>query len=226
MPSPHTLHPFEAELEALHAEVATMTERCQRALGLALDGFRQRSPQPGPELSGLVDLVDADESTVDAHVLRVLALYQPVAGDLRMLLATFKLTTDLDRIAQDSLSIVRNASTPLLTEPAASAELDGMAACVKGMLRDAVRAFFERDPKLAQDVIERDRTVNLHYARMLEDIGAHLRTHPTDAGVSVPFFKVGRYVERIGDHAKNIAEEAIFASLGDDVRHRDPGHTG
>jgi phosphate transport system protein len=103
----------------------------------------------------------------------------------------------------------------------ARGEVEKMARAVKGMLDGAVRAFVSKDPKLGREVMARDAAVDEGYRHVLGEMAQQMRTDPQGAAAAVRVIKIARYLERIGDHAANLAEQTIFAVEGTDIRHTD-----
>jgi phosphate transport system protein len=140
----HTSRDFEAELRELRANSLAMGARCERSLRLALDAFWDHSPELAAEVKELDRLIDRDEMEIDALVLRILALRQPVAYDLRLLATALKLVTDLERIGDEAVNIAERAEEDHgKAKDLASANLKTMAEQAQQMLRDALDAFVE-----------------------------------------------------------------------------------
>jgi phosphate transport system protein len=215
MTKPHTSRDFDAELEKLRGRVRSMADRCARSLELAFAAFSASSPTRSDEIRELDRKVVADAREIDELVVSMVALRQPVAEDLRLLAASLKLTTDLQRIGAESKSIAGHAAearSPALQ--LARGELEGMCQHARSMVQDAAEAFARVDESLARRVIDDDAEMDQRYGRVMDAMMEHIREHPEDATAVVRIVKVARYLERAGDHAKNIAEEAIFAASG------------
>src|SRR5277367_2306192 len=150
----HTSRDFEAELRELRANTLAMGARCERSLRLALDAFWSGSPERAAEVKELDRRIDRDEMEIDALVLRILALRQPVAYDLRLLATALKLVTDLERIGDEAVNIAERAEEGQ-GEPKelARAQLKAMADQAQQMLRDALDAFVEGDVTRAEQVL-------------------------------------------------------------------------
>ncbi len=220
MPSMHTSRDFEAELRELRAHALAMGARCERSLQLAFKAFWSGSLECASEVEQIDRHIDRDEMDIDALVLRILALRQPVAFDLRFLATALKLVTDLERIGDESVNIAERAREGhgLATE-AVKSDLESMCDEAQRMLQDALEAFVQSDSARAKDVLQRDDIVDALYGGILEKMMAYMATNPGDIPGAVRVIKVAKYIERIADHATNIAEEVIFLVDGDDVRH-------
>jgi len=220
MPASHTSRDFEAELRELRANSLAMGARCERSLRLALDAFWNNSAEQAAEVKELDRLIDRDEMEIDALVLRILALRQPVAYDLRLLATALKLVTDLERIGDEAVNISERAVEGHGdAKELARANLKEMADHAQVMLRSALDAFVEGEATRAEQVLAGDDAVDELYGRILRDMMAYMAKNAEEIPAAVRVIKVAKYMERIADHATNIAEEVIFMVRGEDVRH-------
>jgi phosphate transport system protein len=216
----HTSRDFESELRELRANSLAMGARCERSLRLALDAFWGGSAELAAEVKELDRRIDRDEMEIDALVLRILALRQPVAYDLRVLATALKLVTDLERIGDEAVNIAERSEEALGTaKNLARADLKAMADAAQQMLRDALDAFVEGDVTRAEQVRTGDDTVDELYGRTLREMMSFMASHPEEIPAAIRVIKVAKYIERVADHATNIAEEVIFMVRGEDVRH-------
>ena len=216
----HTSRDFEAELRELRAHSLAMGARCERSLQIALDAFWSGSHDAAAEVEALDRQIDSDEMQIDALVLRILALRQPVAHDLRFLTAALKLVTDLERIGDEAVNIAERAKEgSLVTQDAVHAVLKKMSELAQQMVRDALDAFVDGDPARAETVLKRDDDVDKGYSDVLNMMMEYMAQHAGDIPAAIRVIKVAKYIERIADHATNIAEEVIFMVRGEDVRH-------
>jgi phosphate transport system protein len=220
MPGSHTSRDFEAELRELRANTLAMGARCERSLRIALDAFWQDSGELANEVKELDRLIDRDEMEIDALVLRILALRQPVAYDLRVLATALKLVTDLERIGDEAVNIAERAEEGQgSAKDLARANLKTMAEQAQQMLRDALDAFVEGDVTRAEQVRTGDDAVDDLYGQTLRDMMDFMQGHLDQIPQAIRVIKVAKYLERVADHATNIAEEVIFMVRGEDVRH-------
>jgi phosphate transport system protein len=197
-----------------------MGARCERSLRLALDAFWREDAKLAAEVKELDRRIDRDEMDIDALVLRILALRQPVAYDLRLLATALKLVTDLERIGDEAVNIAERAEEAHgHAKERVSAPLKQMAEIAQQMLRDALDAFVEGDVERATQIRKRDDAVDERYGDILRSMTKFMGESPQEVLPAVRVIKVAKYIERIADHATNIAEEVIFMVQGDDVRH-------
>jgi len=220
LPQLHTSRDFESELRELRAHSLAMGARCERALQLALKAFWEGSAQLAAEVEDLDMHIDRDEMDIDALVLRILALRQPVAYDLRFLAAALRLVTDLERIGDEAVNIAERAKEEHGTaRDTVRGELKTMAEQSQEMLRDALDAFVQAEPTRAEQVLVRDDAVDELYGRIIKAMTEFMSQQPQQVAEAIRVIHVAKYLERVADHATNIAEEVIFMVRGEDVRH-------
>lgn len=221
----HTAKVLDTALVELRLHVVSMG-------GLAID---QVSTAVRALLDGdatLADMVLARESQlnkferdIDREAFRLIALHQPVAGDLRMAKAVTRITVELERVGDESKKIARFAARLATGDPpgpvrAVARYLLHMAELTAGMLREAVRAFDEADPALARAVASRDSELDAEFAAALRQLLTLAMEDQRFLGATIDTVFALKGLERIGDHAKNIAEQVVFVSSGEDMRHR------
>lgn len=167
------------------------------------------------------DEVDAMELMIDHQCERILALFTPVAIDLRLLITAVKINSDLERIGDNAKNLAKNTRhiaefghlvkrTPLLE----------MADVARSILHDVQDAFIKRDRLLARKVLPKDKQVDRLYKETLRSLVDIIRENPDYAEAAVYLIAMSKAVERIADHAKNIAEGVVFLVDGVDIRHR------
>jgi phosphate transport system protein len=217
----HTSHAFEAELKELRAATVAMGDRCRRALSKALEAFRGGSHDLAREVRQLDSQVNRDEMAIDALTLRILALRQPVASDLRFLAMALKLVTDLERIGDEAVNIADRVEDGHCAIGGESyAAIERMSDEAQKMLSAALDAFLEGDEERAQAVLVQDDVVDDLYGKTMRGVEEYMMAHPTEIRAALSVMSVAKYLERIADHATNIAEEVVFMVRGEDVRHR------
>jgi phosphate transport system protein len=216
----HTSRDFESELRELRAHTLAMGARCERSLQLSLEAFWKGSVSLAEEVFDLDLLIDRDEMEIDALVLRILALRQPVAFDLRFLTAALKLVTDLERIGDESVNIAERAKEGHgVAKEKVEADLKSMSEQAQKMLRSALDAFVAGEAVGAENVLSQDDEVDALYGGILRTMMDFMVAEPTEIPAAIRVIKVAKYLERVADHATNIAEEVIFMVRGEDVRH-------
>jgi len=197
-----------------------MGARCERAARVAFDAFRHGATELVADVAYLDAQIDRDHAEMQALVLRILALRQPVADDLRFLAGALRLITDLERVGGEAVNITeRTVRGDRHASPRAAGELTFMAAAALDMLHDALDAFVRSDVALADRVLRCDDAVDRRCASIISLMTAHLSEHRSDVHSGLRVIRVATYLERIADHATNVAEQVIFMVRADDVRH-------
>ncbi len=221
MTSTHTSRDFEAELRELRAHALAMGARCERILKLALDAFFLRMPAAATrDIEQLDRQIDRDEMDIDALVLRILALRQPVAHDLRVVTSALKLVTDLERVGDEAVNIAeRTREGPGTARDSVLEHLEAMSDEAQEMLRGALEAFVQEDASLAERMLGRDDVVDGLYGKVIAEMTEFMAKNPAEIAAAIRVIHVAKYLERVADHATNIAEEVIFMARGEDVRH-------
>jgi phosphate transport system protein len=218
----HTSRDFEAELRELRATLLAMGARCERSLQLAIRAYVEDAPDLAKEVVEIDRRINRDEMESDELALRIIALRQPVAYDLRLITTALKLVTDLERIGDEAVNIAERAVEDRDGESkrAPADILRKMALLSEQMLRDALDAFVESDVERANRVRAADDAVDELYGEALRQMMDFMARFPDKIPSAVRAMSVAKYLERIADHATNIAEEVIFMVDGQDVRHR------
>lgn len=167
-------------------------------------------------------VVNGMDVRIDEECIKLLALVQPMASDLRFITTAMKITTDLERIADNSVNIAERA-LELNVEPILKPYIDipTMANIAGGMVRDAIEAFINHDKTLAMDVIMRDDEIDDLHVAILEEVSSIMAKDPSTIRRALKVISVSKYLERIGDHATNIAEVVVYMIEGKIIRHMD-----
>lgn len=164
--------------------------------------------------------VDADEIEVEAEVIRLLALYQPVGIDLRLLCTILKVNANLERVADCAVNVAERASHGELQAVAREcAELRQLCPVVRQALRNAVQSYAQDDSAAARKVMEEDSAPDALYQQIVRKIVATAPTAPNRIAAMLDLLSVAKNLERIADHATNIAEDVVFMATGAIVRH-------
>jgi len=218
----HTHQEFEAELRNLKDRLLAMGGRCEQMISTAVRAFEDRDEGLANEVMEADREMNKDELAVDDLAVRILALRQPVGRDLRFAVAAVKASTDLERIGDESVNIAERATemqpADQLSPP--GSRLPEMAKRAGAMLRDALNALVEEDPNKARDVFTQDDAVDDIYAEVMRLCLEYMKNDPARIPDGMRICNCAKYLERIADHATNIAEMVIFTVEGRDVRHR------
>ena len=169
--------------------------------------------------------IDAMEVNIEEECLKVLALHQPVAHDLRFIIAVLKVNNDLERIGDLAANIAEQGRYIARNGPSiVPYDLLGMAAKARKMLRDSLDALMDTDPNIAHGVRESDDEVDAMDRLMYPEVRAAIREMPDKMEGLIRLLRVSQNLERIADHAENIAEDVIYLAEGEIIRHTSPSN--
>ena len=214
-------HHLAREVDALKRSILSLSAITEEALEKATLALRTRDRMLA-EAVALADYqIDMREVEIEEECLKILALHQPVAGDLRFIVACLKINNELERIGDATVNIAERVIY-LAQSPVPDVDLDfqSMADAARNMLRNSLDALVNRDVKLAYEVIHSDDEVDALNRQMYHQIQDEIRKDLNHLEVLVHYLGVSRHLERIADHATNIAEDVIYMHDGDIVRHR------
>jgi phosphate transport system protein len=220
MPS-HTDREYEASFERLRNRLLRMAGRVEEMIRQAVRALVEGNPDLARQTVLIDRQVNLDEVEIDEMCRHMLARWQPMASDLRLITVTFKIVTDLERIADLDVNICERAqelSQQGSIEPLQ--DIPQMAECTSQMLARAIDAFVRRDEDLARQVIAQDDLVDKLYHDVFHTQAVNLvkGTQPVERSLRV--LNVAKYLERMADHCTNVAEQVIFLVAGTDVRHQ------
>jgi phosphate transport system protein len=211
---------LEEDLDGLKSAIIRMASSVEQAVGDSLLGLTEARPERIQSVFHLEDRINAFEVEIDDLVVDLLALRQPVAADLRMILAALKINNDLERIGDHAVNIAESArSFQRVSPPVFPAELRRMAATAQTMLRDAVDGFVHNTPSLCGEVLRHDDVVDNLNRTVVRHLADLIRRDPEGLEPALQLMRVSRNLERIADHATNIAEEVIFMADARVVKH-------
>jgi phosphate transport system protein len=197
-----------------------MGARCERIVALGFEGFLKPTAELAGEVTALDAQIDRDDLEIHALILRMLALRQPVADDLRFLATALRLITDLERVGDEAVNIAERAVDETGdARQLVGSDLASMASAALGMLHQALDAFIRGDDEQADGVPACDDDVDRRCAEIIATMTAYMSQHGSHVSSGLRVIRVAKYLERIADHATNVAEEVIFMLRGDDVRH-------
>ena len=215
-----TQHLFR-DLELLKQDILFMGGLVEAAINNSISALVNRDSGLAEEVLRKEETIDKKELDIGEECLKILALHQPVAGDLRFIVAVMMVNNDLERIGDLALNIAERAV--LLSElPPCEIPFDfqGMAEKVKHMLRTSLDALMELDPNLASDVCRADDEVDAINRGMYLMVAKGMRENPDQIETLMLMLGISRLLERIADHTTNIAEDVIYMIEGEIVRHR------
>ena len=217
----HTDKDFGHELKTLKDRLSTMAERAAEQITLAMKALTDKSDDLAHRVIKGDAIIDADENDIDRLAMQILATRHPVASDLRFITMSLKFVVDVERIGDLASGIAKRALELNRLSPLDSrGDLNQLAAMVQKNLNSAIHSFVRGDVELATAVIRADVEIDRLNASLFAQLMAHVAADPATVTRVLPLTSVCRYLERIGDHVKNLAEEVIFMVQATDVRHR------
>jgi phosphate transport system protein len=215
-PIPH----FQEELDSLKARLLEMGGLAEERVRTAIDALVRRDPGLVVQVLEGDGPINQFHIEIDGRCVKLLALYQPMAVDLRSILSAVKINTDLERVGDLAINIAEAASRYLAHAPVKElVDIPRMAEIAHGMLRDALDAFVRRDTTLAQRVLDQDDALDALKTQVFRDLLAYMLDDTRTIEPSLDLILISRHLERIGDHATNIAEDVIYMVSAKDVRH-------
>ena len=211
---------FEMELQALKRRLLGMGALVEERVHAAMQALMERRPEAAEAvIAGDMEVNDL-QIEIDDRCLKLLALQNPMASDLRLITAAMKINADLERIGDQAVNIAENAVRIAKAPPLRPMiDLPRMAEMAESMTRDSLDAFVRRDAALARDVLSRDDAVDLLKDQIFRVLLTHMMADPGTIERALGLLLVSRNLERIADHATNIAEDVIFVVEAKDVRH-------
>ena len=211
----HTVKAFDNEISQLRGLIAEMGGLAEVAIRDSVDALARHDEDKARQIVLADARIDALEAEVDRLAVRIIALRAPMADDLRDVIAALKISGVLERIGDYSKNIAKRVGKvegrakiePLTLIPA-------MGDIAEGMVRDVLNAYGARDASLAVEVIRRDEKVDNFYDSIFRNLVGHMMENPATISSAAQLLFVARNLERIGDHATNVAEMVYFAATG------------
>jgi phosphate transport system protein len=218
--SRHILQDFDVALESLRASVLMMASLADRSLENAMKCLLDREENSCALTIADEEEIDALEKTIDCDGVHILNRFQPVAFDLRQVISAMKVGGNLERIADQAVKIAER-SAAVTSDP----ELEDVSALgpmfleAIALFRDSIRAYGDGDVALARSLQARDAEIDEMNRQFINDITVSMSNQPDRAADYVHLLFIARHLERVGDHAKNIGEDAVYAAEAEDIRH-------
>ncbi len=210
----------DAELVELREALLRMGSLAETAIGQAMKALTSRNAELARSVISSDDVINMAEVEVDERCLRMLALHQPEAGDLRFIAMALKINSDLERMGDMAVNIAER-TVDLLKEPLLKPLIDlpRMAELAQAMVRDSLDAFLRRDAALAREVCRRDSQVDQINDQIFRELLTYMLQDAKSIERAVGLILVGRHLERIADHATNIAEDVVYLVEGKTIKH-------
>lgn len=212
----HILKSFDTELDRLYDEIKRMGELAMSQLDAAVDVLSRRDSNAAARVVANDDAIDDMESMVSTDVLKLLALRQPMARDLREVYAALRISADIERIGDYATNVAKR-SIVLNNSPALpiTGRIGRLAKTANQLLADALKAYAEGDAELAARVRDADVELDAMYTSFFRELVTYMMEDPRTIGACAHLMFMAKNIERIGDHATNIAENTWFVVHGD-----------
>lgn len=212
---------LEREVDRLKRKILSLSAMVEESVYKAVKSVEERNPEMAQAVIAADEDIDSFEVEVEEDCLKTLALHQPVAIDLRFIIAVLKINNDLERIGDLAVNIAhRSESLSKRKKVSAIFQFQHMSSRVKSMLRRSLESLVNMDTAIAREVCAADDEIDAMNREMQQQIRESIRKNPEDLEALLYFISVSRNLERIADHATNIAEDVIYMAEGEIVRHQ------
>ncbi len=220
MATEHHVRHFEEELDQLKARLLEMGGMAEERLRAAVRAVVERDPAMVEKVLTGDAAINQLHIEIDDRCFKLFALRQPMAVDLRAIVAAVKINTDLERVGDLAVNIAEAVRRYLQHPPLTNLEdIQRMAEIAQDMLRDALDAYVRHDVPLAQTVLNKDDELDLLKTQVFRELLTYMLRDQSTIEASIELILISRHLERIGDHATNVAEDVIFMVSARDVRH-------
>ena len=218
----HILSNFQSELNQLRKDVLTMASNAQLNLEHAVRGLLDRDADQCKAAIADDEEVDQLEKRIDREGMRILALFNPVAMDLRQVVASMKMSTNIERISDEAGNIARRARLVLKNPEVAESKLiEPIHQLAADLFRDAVHAFSQHDLEGARAIDAKDDALDDAHNKLVDQLRRRMEEDPSRLRDYLDLMFMVRSLERVGDHATNIAEDTVYIESAEDIRHTD-----
>lgn len=211
------------DLDKLHRDILSVGALVEEVIHEAMEALDQANPDKAAELFKKDDEIDRWEVSIEEECLKILALHQPVAADLRRITAVLKISAELERVADLGVHIAERAqglsAGPHIDVPDTLKQMSQRAI---QMLHKSIDAYVELDSKLARSVCAQDDEVDQLNREVIDQLTELMEQSPEKVKVALHLFSASRHIERVADHATNIAENVVYLVEGAIIRHRSP----
>ena len=216
----HVSRHFDIELDAIRGKLLDMGGKVESMIADSVQSLVERNTELAERTIAFDHEINRLEMEIDKDCLEVLALRQPAACDLRFITLAIKIVTDLERIGDQCVSISKRVRELNLEPPLnLLIDLPGLAQAVSAMVNEALEAFVRGDEELARKVCEEDLAVDDLYDSINRELSSFMLADPATIGRAIKINHISKCLERIADHATNLAEMVIFMVKGEDIRH-------
>ena len=220
----HTVKSYDNDIHQLRSLITQMGGLCEAQILAAIEALTKRDPDAALAVVATDARIDALETEAEALAIRIIALRAPMASDLREIVACLKISSVLERIGDYAKNIAKRTSVLAQSAPIEPMVIvPEMARVVAQMVRDVLDAFVDRDPVAALAVCQRDATVDNFYSSLFRSLLTYMMENPQAITPSAHLLFIAKNLERIGDHATNVAEMVHYSATGQHIAERPRG---
>lgn len=214
-------HHLDGQLENIKNLILSMGGYVEAALSTAVEALKSRDASGFRLVHELEEQINRGHVQVDGACMNFLAKQGPVAKDLRLIISVIKINCDLERMGDQSVNIAYTGEDYLKRTPIMDqiVEIEKMSWIVREMVRSSLDSFVKEDPSQAKNILTRDDEVDAYKSRIFNHLLSYIKAHPENVDAALDLILIARNLERLADHATNIAEDVIFVATGKDVRH-------
>lgn len=205
---------FDEQLDLLNREMISMGALCEDAIAMSAKALLTSDMALAGKVLGIEYEINQKERAIEALCLKLLLQQQPVARDLRQISSALKMITDMERIGDQAADIAEIIKLENIRATDDTTHIEGMARATIKMVTESVDAFVRRDTELAKSVIAYDDVVDDMFNKIKETLILLVGQHPENGEYAIDLLMIAKYLERIGDHAVNIAEWVLFSATG------------
>ncbi|GIL16440.1 MAG: phosphate transport system regulatory protein PhoU [Oligoflexia bacterium] len=211
---------FDSQIGELKKLILVMGGHVEQALDVVVQGLTQRNPKRFEEVHKLEDKINEEHVKVDNECMAFIAKQGPVAKDLRLIVSLIKINADLERMGDQSVNIAYTGKDYLNRTPIPMpSEIEEMGNIVRKMVKESLDCFVREDVELARQILLMDDEVDTRKSKVFTNLVSFIQSSPQHVEAALDIILIARNLERLGDHATNIAEDVIFVSTGKDIRH-------
>lgn len=211
---------FETEVEVIKNMILSMGAHVEKALEAAIGALTNRNPDLFSTVHEIEALINQEHMKIDEACINFLAIQGPKARDLRLIFSIVKINADLERMGDQCVNISYTGKDFLSRGIVSSMDvINEMTVIVRKMVKDSLDSFVREDAVLAREVLLMDDGVDSRKGRVFQELSLEIKKNPSLTEGYLDLILIARNLERLGDHATNIAEDVIFVSTGKDIRH-------
>jgi len=212
---------LQREIEKLKKQVIMLSGTVEANVERAVRALEKADVELAERIISEDEQIDQAEIDVEEDCLKILALHQPVAIDLRLIVAVLKINSDLERIGDEAVNIAGRALKIIAAgKTRENFQLSALAGRVQAMLKKTLDALVNLNPELAREVLHTDDEIDEAVHRVFDQVKREIRNRPEDVDWLIEYMRIYRHLERIADHTTNIAEDVIYMIEGQIVRHQ------